>query len=308
MIATIALLSPLHHGAFGDVDTGNIVAARRIPVAMPDGRIVQVPAVSGNALRGVMRRVVMRNLFDRLGLTPEALGARPYQRLYAALANGGHLEGSEAAVNPAQREALRTALPPLSLFGAALYTYLLPGRMEVGIAWPVCRETVDAGIVPPPPVDLDGAGPVLPYAEDLVVEYSHVRHVDRDHHDPEVSGVTPMPTTAECLIPGVRLVSTIETRRCTALEASCAAWALGRITTLGGKASAGLGRVSVAADGDPSEYEAWLTDTTTARSALLELAATLGGEGKAKAKKAPKKETTAPAATVGALFGGEADE
>lgn len=276
MILRLTAESPIHHGAFAEVDTGNAVTFRRTPIALPDGRHVPVPVVSGNSLRGTLRRLVMRELFDVTEIRAALADApKAYERLYAALANGGHLEGSEASIDPKARAELRAALPPLGAFGAALYTYLLAGRFEAGFLWPVCRETAEAGVVSP-------STGSLAYAEDLVVEHTHVRHIDRDDHDGSV--VTPMPTTCEVLVTGTVLESHIVLRRCSPVEAACVAHGASLLTTIGAKASAGLGRVRVdIGDADPTPYRDWLAgDVGAHRSALVTLAQAMTVEKKAK--------------------------
>jgi hypothetical protein len=219
-----------------------------------------------------MRRIVFRNLFDCASISREVLPGRQWDRLYAALANGGHLDSAERTVSPAALRDLRASLPPLSLFGAALYSYMLPGKMRVGWAWPVCRETIAAGLV---------QGISEDAAEALVGETSTCRHVDREQQEPEQSGVTPMPVTIETLSTGAVLESEIWlSSSCSPIEAGCAAWAIGQISHVGGKSGAGLGHVRVQIqDGpDPAVYEAWIATAgpTTARDALFSLAAALG--------------------------------
>lgn len=277
MIATFTLLSPLHHGAFSDADTGNLAPLRRVPLAR-DGVVTDIPCVSGNAIRGCARRLLARHLLDTTGVGPAVAGPEPYQRLYAALANGGHLDGSEATVRPAERQALRDAIPALSVLGAALYTYMLPGRVEVGTGWLVCGETVAAGLVSPRPWP-----PLL--GEDLVREWSHVRHVDRDQHDPAVSGVTPMPTVMETICAGSELECRVVDHRATGLERSALAFALSSIGHLGGKGGAGLGTVSTVVQGaSGDEYVAWLAaHVDESREALVALASSVARRGKARA-------------------------
>lgn len=237
---TIRAKAPLAHGAYSDLGAGNMTMLRREPVVGLPGAPL-VPCLSGNALRGVLRRIVMRGLFAAAGISRHdwvAEGrAKQWDRLYAALANGGHLERPDARVDPDQIRALRADVPPLSVFGAALYRYMLPGRMRVGFCWPICDETVTAGLVGPRDVTVG--------AEDLVTETGLVRHVDREHQSPEASGVTPMPTTVECFATGTVLESTISTDGATDVEAACIAWGLDRITTLGAKSAAGLGDVEI---------------------------------------------------------------
>ena len=61
--ATIHLRAPLAHGSFSDHGAGNATLLRREPVVSLPGA-PRVPCVSGNALRGVLRREIMRGLFD----------------------------------------------------------------------------------------------------------------------------------------------------------------------------------------------------------------------------------------------------
>lgn len=256
--------SPLAHGSFGE-SAGNATLCRRMPLVALEG-CPRVPVVSGNALRGVLRRIVMRDLLHRAGAT-RATYPRAWDRLYAALANGGHLDGSETRVDPDRIRAIRESLPPLSVFGASLYSWMLPGHMSVGILWPRCAETIAAGVVQPGDESIG--------SEDLTSEESHCRHIDREHQDPEVSGVTPMPTTMETIGTGAVLESSITfAAHATEIERACIAWGLRRVQSLGGKSSVGLGRVSLMAgpaEDDERPYLAWLESAPLA-DAVREIA------------------------------------
>lgn len=267
--------SPIQHGAFGP-SAGNMVLIRRMTlVCHPDQP--RVPAISGNALRGTLRRLVMRDLFQRAGLSRETMESPQWDRLYAALANGGHLEAAETRIDPDKIRALRESLPPLSVFGAALYSWMLAGHMEVGILWPRCRETVDAGIT--------SCGRDV-RADDLVEDLGHCRHVDREQQEPDVSGVTPMPTTMEVLCTGTVLESEITfARHAGAVEESVIAYALDMMRSVGGKSAAGLGRVDVEHDGDAAAYREWRESTTDIGDRLRALAEDLGASKRKKKAK-----------------------
>ena len=139
----IRLKSPLSHGAFSDGgSTGNAMQFRREPLVGVSGN-PRVPVISGNAIRGVMRRLIMRELFEKAQVTRDNIGElmpefkgsmRAWDRLYAALAQGGTIEEAEKQVKPDQIRELRHILPPLSLFGSALYSCLVSGMLNVGFA------------------------------------------------------------------------------------------------------------------------------------------------------------------------------
>lgn len=263
----ITCQAPLHHGAFG-ADTGNAVPLRRMPITTSPQR-AGVPVLSGNALRGGMRRRIMRELFAACGLSRESpsLGGKLWDKLYAALANGGHLTGSETRTNPDARRALREAVPALSVFGAALYSYMLPGKVSVGWCWPASQEAHAAGLTPFAHCE----------AEDAVTEISLTRHVDRELQDPAASGVTPMPVTIEALQTGTTLhCEIVALTEMTPIEIGVVGHALDLLDHIGGKTGVGFGRINCSHSIDPAPYLAWIADpdaVRTAREALLQLAA-----------------------------------
>ena len=147
-----------------------------------------------------------------------------------------------------------------------------PGRLHpLGQVWPASQETA---FIHPLLV-----GPH--HAESLISEVSLVRHVGREEQEPDVSGVTPMPTTTEVLSAGTRLVWFARfAGSATPIERAVIPWAISQITHLGGKHNAGMGAVDIVMDGpdaDPTPYAEWLAQTPAAdiRARLLALSATL---------------------------------
>ena len=277
---TLTALSPLSHGAFSDGSSGgNAMAFRREPILTEDG-LRRVPVISGNAVRGVMRRNIMRELLDRSGVTRASMDAalegksmRGWDRLYAALAQGGTIEEMEKVVSPSEIRERRAALPPLSLFGAALYSSLLSGQMSIGFAWPVCRETVAAGIVVTDIPEVE-----LQRADDLISDTGLVRHVNREEADTLESGVTPMPYTIEVLATGTELQSSINlTPQVTEIEFSCLCHAIKSLRFIGGKSATGFGEVRVSSDVDLDDklYLEWLDHRDENAAALYDLARNL---------------------------------
>jgi hypothetical protein len=131
-----------------------------------------------------------------------------------------------------------------------------------------------------------------------VEEVSLVRHVDRTEQDPEVSGVTPMPTTIETLATGTVLwAKLVFSPGCTPQERGCILHGLDLLNSLGAKASAGFGEVCVARAGvdstDLDAYRTWLT-VAPIREALTKLSEKLAGAGAEKPAKAQRKGKRQP--------------
>lgn len=134
---------PIHQG--GDTE-GNVAAVKRMTILGADGRRVEVPAVSGNGLRGALRRVSAK-------LTLEALEGHDWRyAAFSALVSGGQLTNTQKAWSDAERVELSQAIPHFALFGVAGGLGMSPGQWQCGDAWPVCAETAH----------LTGVGSALP--------------------------------------------------------------------------------------------------------------------------------------------------
>lgn len=278
MRLTIGLKSPLAHGAFGGTDLGNYTKFRRMRLVNLPG-MPEVPVISGNAIRGVLRRAVMTDLYAKANMNYttfcEAMGGEstktkaPWDKLWAALYNGGTIDTPDNHINPGELRKIRSTLPPLSLFGSALYSIMLNGMCNIGFALPYCIETVSAKMLPETPSKF------LTHANDLLIEVGLTRHIGRENADPEITKVKPMPYEVEALAPGTVLESQISfAPMATPLERSCLSYGINLLSHLGGKESVGFGKIDVlveGADEDDTLYKEWLLSTDIF-AALMEIA------------------------------------
>lgn len=128
---------PIHHG--GDEQTGNVRLLRTIKIWDPEqARNVRLPLISGNAIRGQLRRRLMRDFLARVGYG----AASP--KLHHALFTGGLLETTAMdgpATDLAFRRRVVALLPPLGLLGTALGNEMIEGSLRVDFATPLCSET-----------------------------------------------------------------------------------------------------------------------------------------------------------------------
>ena len=132
----IRLLSPLCH--YGDEALGVMQAARTQKYKYKD-EFIDIPVYSGNAFRGELRRLIMRDYLDKLGITDEGVSTNLYYMLFT----GGALTSGSRYNKVGQKRELRKMCPPLSLFGTALGDQIPEGKMKVAIFVPVCQETAD---------------------------------------------------------------------------------------------------------------------------------------------------------------------
>jgi len=94
----------------------------------------EVPCISGNSIRGKIRRLVMYDFCRRCGIT--TLNKRVYHTFFT----GGFLDQSTKNEDLDKMEQFIAMCPPLGIFGAAIGNMTIEGEMKVGWAYPVCRE------------------------------------------------------------------------------------------------------------------------------------------------------------------------
>lgn len=116
---------------------GTITLLRREAVITADGSLVQVPVVSGNTLRGRLRRVGEELLREALGYDGVISAAAAH-----ALRGGGSLAKTSAEPLSGSRLAqLRALVPQIAVFGAAGGGTIIDGALEVGKVIPHVLET-----------------------------------------------------------------------------------------------------------------------------------------------------------------------
>jgi hypothetical protein len=176
---TATALSSVVHG---DEVLGTMTTFRRERIARGD-RIDEIPVVSGNALRGRLRRIGATMLWEALGCPPLPMPVA------AALWSGGALgkrrpAGQPALLSGAELARVRTLVPHLAVFGGAGGGRILKGTLAVGKLVPICAET--AHLLP-----TDQAAESLPSVHDLLQLEAYTRVDDTlqplaavDHPDP----------------------------------------------------------------------------------------------------------------------------
>lgn len=270
----ITLLSPMAHG--GDHNGGNLVTARQERrVDVFTGQVVEVPIVSGAAIRGVARDLLMLDWLARLGLGPREI--RP--ELAHALLAGGSIEAGTAMglADNVLRDAVRRVCPAWDLLGGTIEGQLMEGQLCVGDAVLVCRETAWSS-APALGWSIEEAqerAADLPEAAAALI----TRQGTRRHHDEIPGRSTQMIIHTQAIAAGHLLAWSVSLRaggRATPLQRATLSHALELLAEagrLGGNAQSGFGSVAfgLLPDGlpDASAYLVAVTEQAEAARGWL---------------------------------------
>lgn len=236
----ITALSPISHRA---ETVGTTALLRRMKIIGADGQVELIPVISGNSLRGVLRRIgeeLLRDVLGYDGMLPLAVAH--------ALRNGGAITRTTAEpFTGARLRELRTLIPQLSVFGGAIGAAPIDGCLKVGHVIPVIDEARPL---------LRGDYPLpLPSRFDVEAIESY-SHLDDTHPDTAAAAAvaadsaTPasvlMRYDIETLAAGTRFESWIHLDRGSALDHAFLTDVLGefgRRGWLGGRTGIGHGHI-----------------------------------------------------------------
>ncbi|HEX7050917.1 MAG TPA: hypothetical protein VF188_11985 [Longimicrobiales bacterium] len=174
------LLSSLVHGG---EHAGTVSYLRREKIIGPDGAPVDIPVVSGNSLRGLLRDHAATVFHNALG-RPE-LPVQVFHLLWSggalAKAGAGHVLGARQLAD------VRRLIPVVSLFGGSGAGKIIEGKLRVGKLVPICAET--AHIVP---TDLLPEQPRSVWEMLQIEEFTRRDDAKRDQLHHAIEGFTPL--------------------------------------------------------------------------------------------------------------------
>ena len=267
----IEAMSPIHHG--GDEKTGSTPVLRSITHWDPNQKThVRLPILSGNAIRGFCRRLLMRDMLAQLGF--EVSG----KMLHHFLMSGGILESTDETTGKmdlAFRRELRDTFPAIAVLGGSIGNQIIDGCLRVGLGVPVCSEY--AYYLRDDLNDDPRAGMSIRTFTDI--SFATRKDDLRDRAEDEQA--TQMLIEFEVLISGTKFQHDFTLVAASDLERSC----FGRMIELwrreprvGGKSATGYGLVRFEYDGLPSSdlylsYLAEQKEQISERLSALEKAA-----------------------------------
>lgn len=115
---------------------GNIAKIKRMKV-MHDGRPISVPAISGNSFRGQMRDLIADAFVEKVRGNSEKVKMKP--DVYSVIFSGGVMKRGSDLSN--RLEELLNAVPLLRVWGSAFGDIMMPSKISVSHLIPLTAET-----------------------------------------------------------------------------------------------------------------------------------------------------------------------
>lgn len=241
---TITALTPVFSG--GDEKTGSTPVLRTIMVYVDGMGEVPIPYISGNSIRGKLRRLSMKDFLDMLEY--EITNTK----LHHALFSGGVLESTSdttGVIDLAFRKKVRELMPPVAIFGCALGNQMIQGNLIVEHMWPICEE-YKPYLPEEYQKDPRAERPIRTFTDQSFITRRDDLREEREEDEQAVQ----MKVDYECFVPGTKFYHRFVLQLPDQLQLSC----FGRILNLfeampyvGGRSSSGDGKVMLNYKGKP---------------------------------------------------------
>lgn len=233
---TVTALTPIFHG--GDEKTGSTPVLRTIMVYVDGVGEVPIPYISGNGIRGKLRRLSIKDFLDMLEY--EITNTK----LHHALFSGGVLESTSdttGVIDLAFRKKVRELMPPVAILGCALGNQMIQGNLIVEHMWPICEE-YKPYLPEEYQKDPRAERPIRTFTDQSFI----TRRDDLREERAEDEQAVQMKVDYECFVPGTKFYHRFVLQLPDQLQLSC----FGRVLDLfeampyvGGRSSSGDGKV-----------------------------------------------------------------
>lgn len=125
---------------------GNHAIFMRESIMLPDGEVVDIPCISGDALRHQLREAMAYITLDALDMLGQGGLSQGALRLLFA---GGGIGGAQgASIDLDAYDKMVRMVPGVGLLGGGVGNRIMPGQIEVKAGRLICDETVEAGVLP----------------------------------------------------------------------------------------------------------------------------------------------------------------
>ncbi|MFW9872534.1 MAG: hypothetical protein ACFFG0_05475 [Candidatus Thorarchaeota archaeon] len=228
----LTALGPIAHGA--DEKLGTDTKLRRIKM-MHNNEPIDVPIISGNAYRGVLRRIAANDFLQHIGYKENMLS----DKLYYMMFTGGALKKGSAAdhIMVGEKRELRAMIPFLSVFGTACDNQIMEGKLKCMICLPVCSETQQY-------TDIESNLSMW----DIVDEIYYTRRDDREDRAGDKAGAQQMKYNIEIFATGTKFYHEFVLDSENIIERSCFGALMAefqKVPVLGGNGAIGHGKIKL---------------------------------------------------------------
>lgn len=220
---------------------------RREKIVTPSGEVAMVPIVSGNAWRGILRRIGEQLIAPILDYGGELTPAAGH-----LLRNGGFLRKSATQMTPEQERELKELVPLIGLFGGAGNGRIMSGTVTVSKLIPVTADT--AHLVPIPAEALPEQ---IPESMHSILGQESVSHTtDLPAAQIDAGDDSPIRLDTETLVAGTTLAGSLRVRFATPAQYALLHDILDTFATdghLGGRQASGHGHVTATITTTPTQ-------------------------------------------------------
>lgn len=246
----VTALNQISHN--GVENGGNVQSFRKEKVQQPDGRVCDVPVISGNSIRGILRDLGAAQMLNKLGTdeeNPFKVNLHTFQMLFS----GGSLSSAKGAGTDIEKiKELRQTVPLLSLLGTANGNNMLPGKVQINPLLPICLENLHRI-----PIDFHPEKPVTCYKLLQVMTQTRKedtqnpkleKYIDKSEFDKVPT--TQMLYSIETLAAGTQFYWKVVLKDVTLLEFDTFVTLLEEFRknpSIGGKSAVGFGSIDISA-------------------------------------------------------------
>lgn len=114
---------------------------RREKFVQPNGDVEEIPVISGNSIRGILRDRGMLHMLRLLGYGRDEVEGLSLAAFYFLFSGGALTRTGSRGIDIDEARKWRELLPLVALFGGAMGNSMMPGKAKVGKAIPICEET-----------------------------------------------------------------------------------------------------------------------------------------------------------------------
>jgi len=132
----VTALSSISHN--GGEKNGLVTQLRREKFVQQNGKVVEVPVISANSIRGKIRDLAAIEILTKSNGLKIQVDGESFNLLFS----GGSLESTGGeGINIEKVRQMRKDMPMLSVLGGSVGNIILPGKLDMGKLIPIVKET-----------------------------------------------------------------------------------------------------------------------------------------------------------------------